>query len=116
MGGPLPGRVQTEVKSQKGCMHTFEMCSWCDSALKRKDTVTQATTGEDLKDMRLSGIKQTRKCTSCAVPSLPRGSLQESGLETENGDGGLEGEGGGEFVLSGDGVSDFQDEESQGGQ
>lgn len=78
--------------------------------------MTQATTGEDLKDMRPSGIKQTRKCTSCVVPSLPRGSLQESGLEAENGDGGLEGEGGGEFMLNGDGVSDFQDEESQGGQ
>lgn len=28
--------------------------------------------------------------------------------------GGLEGEGGGEFVLTGDRVSDFQDEKSQG--
>lgn len=77
--------------------------------------MTQATTGEGLKDMRPSGIKQTQKYTSCVGPSLPRGSLQESGLETENGDGGLEGEGGGEFVWNGDGVSDFPDEESQGG-
>lgn len=101
--GPCPGRVQTEGKSQRRCKLTFEMRS-----LKRKDAVTQATTGEDLKDRMPSEVSQTGEDTSCAVPS-PGGPCRVR-LRGREPDGGLEGEGGGELVLNGDGVSDFQDE------
>lgn len=66
MRGPHPGRVQTEGKSQRRCKLTFKMRS-----LKRKDAVTQATTGRDLKDRMPSEVSQTERTHPSGSPRGP---------------------------------------------
>ena len=65
----------------------------CHSALKRKEVLTPASTGPDLKDVRLREMSQAEKDKNCVIPPI-RGLLVVRFVEAEKVDGGHRGAGG----------------------
>ena len=71
----------------------------CHSTLKRKEVLTPASTGPDLKDMRLREMSQAEKDKNCVIPPI-RGLLVVRFVEAERWTAGTGGLGEGEWGVS----------------
>ena len=81
-----------------GSIHTMEY----DSAMKRSDTLTQATTWMDLEHTMLSERSQTQKDTQCVIPLI--GNVQNRQIHRHKVGSWLPGAGGGGWGVTAHGV------------